>query len=156
MLYNTSYASLFNDKRLDRRGEQLISSLFKMGSRSIQSISESRAEQKGYYRFLRNEKVTEDALIKEMVSRCAKVCKGKVVLSIQDSSEINLSNHRNWIVYDESIGSINDNYDGIGLKIHPSFVIDAYRCYPYGRLERLCITKKSWLCYPNKWIKKVL
>ena len=132
MLYNTSYASLFNDKRLDRRGEQLISSLFKMGSRSIQSISESRAEQKGYYRFLRNEKVTEDALIKEMVSRCAKVSKCKVVLSIQDSSEINLSNHRNRIVHDESIGSINDNYDGIGFKIHPSFVIDAYSCYPYG------------------------
>jgi hypothetical protein len=132
MILNTSYASLFNDKRLDRRGEQLLSSLFKAGSRSIQSISESRAVQKGYYRLLKNAKVTEAILIREMVNRCAKVCKGKVVLSIQDSSEINLSNHSNRIAYDESIGPINDNYDGIGFKIHQSFVIDAYSWYPYG------------------------
>lgn len=132
MIQQTSYASLFNDKRLDRRGDQLLSSLFKSGSRSIQNISAIRAEQKGYYRFLRNEKVTEGALIKEMVSRCGKVCKGKVVLSIQDSSEINLGNHSNRIAYDKSVGPINDNYDGFGFKIHPSFVVDAYSCYPYG------------------------
>jgi len=133
MILNTSYTSLFNDKRLDRRGEQLLSSLYKAGSRSIQSISSSRAEQKGYYRLLKNEKVTEDILINEIVNRCAKVCKDKVVLSIQDSSEINLSNHRNRIMYDESIGPLNNNdSNGIGFKIHPSFVIDAHSCYPYG------------------------
>lgn len=131
-MQKTDYSSLFNDKRLDRRKEQLLSSLYKTGSRSIQSISASRAEQKGYYRLLKHEKVTEDALIKEMVSRCGEVCKGQVVLSIQDSSEINLSNHRNRIVHDESIGPLNGNCDSIGFKIHPSFVIDAYSCYPYG------------------------
>jgi hypothetical protein len=133
MILKTNYASLFNDKRLDKRGDQLLSSLFKTGSRSIQSISASRAEQKGYYRLLKNEKVTEDILINEIVNRCGKVCKDKVVLSIQDSSEINLSNHRNRIMYDESIGSLNNNdSDAIGFKVHPSFVIDAYSCYPYG------------------------
>lgn len=54
------------------------------------------------------------------------------MLSIQDSSEINLSNHRRRIKHDESIGPINDNFDGIGFKIHPSLVIDAYSFYPYG------------------------
>lgn len=131
-MQKTGYSSLFNDKRLDRRKEQLLSSLFKSGSQSIQSISVSRAEQKGYYRLLKHEKVTEDALVKEIVSRCSHVCKDQVVLSIQDSSEINLSNHRNRIVYDESIGPLNGNHDSIGFKIHPSFVIDAYSCYPYG------------------------
>ncbi len=126
-----SYATLFNDKRLERRGEQLLNSLFRSGSSSIQSIAATRAEQKGYYRLLRNKKVTESSLISELVQRCNTNCKGKVVLSIQDSSEINLCNHHNRITHDQSIGSINDSL-GVGFKIHPSFVIDAFSSYPYG------------------------
>jgi hypothetical protein len=85
MIAKASYNSLFNDKRLERRGEQLLSSLFRAGSSSIQSISETRAEQKGYYRLLRNEKVAEEVLVSEMVQRCARCCKDKVVLAIQDT-----------------------------------------------------------------------
>lgn len=132
MISKANYESLFNDTRLDKRGEQLLSSLFKAGYSSIQSISESRAEQKGYYRLLKNKKVREDILIDEMKKRCGSMCKDKVVLSIQDCSEINLSKHRRRIKQDESIGSINDNYDGIGFKIHPSLVVDAVSYYPYG------------------------
>ena len=128
----SNYQSLFGDKRIENRGEQLLSSLFRAGYSSIQSISGSRAEQKGYYRFLRNDKVQEDLLVKEMVERCGKICAGKVVLSIQDSSEINLCNHEGRITHDESIGPINDSVRGIGFKLHPSLVIDAYTCYPYG------------------------
>ncbi|WP_350339978.1 transposase DNA-binding-containing protein [Paraflavitalea speifideaquila] len=47
----SNYNYLFGDKRIERRGEQLLSSLFRAGYSSIQSISNSRAEQKGYYRF---------------------------------------------------------------------------------------------------------
>lgn len=132
MIIKTSYASLFNDKRLEIRGEQLLSSLLKAGSSSIQSIAESRAEQKSYYRLLRNEKVEESILINEMVQRCNNSCRDKVVLAIQDSSEVNLSSHRNRIKYDESLGRINDNFDGIGFKLHPSLVVNAYTYYPYG------------------------
>lgn len=132
MISQSSYTSLFNDKRLERRGEQLISSLFRAGSSSIQSISRTRAEQKGYYRLLRNEKVQENVLIDEIVGRCKRSTKNKVVLAIQDTTEINLSNHRNRIKYDESLGPINDIFDGIGFKVHPSLVIDAQTYYPYG------------------------
>jgi len=132
MISRSSYDSLFNDKRLERRGEQLISSLFRAGSSSIQSMSQTRAEQKGYYRLLRNEKVQEDVLVDEIVGRCRRSTRNKVVLAIQDTTEINLSNHRNRIKYDQSLGPINDNFDGIGFKVHPSLVIDAQTYYPYG------------------------
>ena len=132
MIARSSYDSLFNDKRLECRGEQLLRSLFRAGSGSIQSISQTRAEQKGYYRLLRNEKVQEEFLIDEMVGRCGRSIRDKVVLAIQDTTEINLSKHRNRIKYDESLGPINDNFDGIGFKVHPSLVIDAHSCYPYG------------------------
>ena len=71
-------------------------------------------------------------MIDEMVGRCRRSTKNKVVLAIQDTTEINLSNHRNRIKYDESLGPINDIFDGIGFKVHPSLVIDAQTCYPYG------------------------
>ncbi len=128
----SNYNYLFGDKRIERRGEQLLSSLFRAGYSSIQSISNSRAEQKGYYRFLKNDKVQEDLLIKEMVGRCGKVSAGNIVLSIQDTTEINLCNHSGRIVYDESLGPINDTTRGIGFKLHPSLVIDARTSYPYG------------------------
>ena len=102
MIEQASYTSLFNDKRLSCGGEQLLGALFKAGSGSIQSISQSRAEQKGYYRLLSNRKVSEDKLIDELTKRCGRMCKGKVVLAIQDSSEINLSNHRRRIKHDQS------------------------------------------------------
>ena len=128
----SNYNYLFGDKRIERRGEQLLSSLFRAGYSSIQSISNSRAEQKGYYRFLRNDKVQEELLIKEMVDRCGKVSAGNVVLSIQDTTEINLYNHNGRIAYDESLGPLNDRERGLGFKLHPSLVIDACTCYPYG------------------------
>ena len=67
-----------------------------------------------------------------MVQRCKASSKGKVVLAIQDGSEINLSNHKNRIEHDASLGRINDHYDGIGFKLHPSFVVNAHTFYPYG------------------------
>jgi hypothetical protein len=128
----SNYDSLFGDKRISRRGQQLLSSLFRAGYKSIQSISSSRAEQKAYYRFLRNEKVEEGLLIKEMVERCGRTSKDKVVLSIQDTTEINLCDHAGRIHHDASIGPISDTIRGLGFKLHPGLVLDAYSCYPYG------------------------
>lgn len=132
MITKTNYEFLFNDRRIERRAEKLLSSLFRAGSSSIQSLCENRAEQKGYYRLLRNEKVQEASLIKEMAERCAISCRNKVVLSIQDTTEINLGKHYNRITHDDSIGPINDSFNGVGFKVHPSLVVNAYTYYPYG------------------------
>jgi hypothetical protein len=132
MISKASYEELFNDRRLERRAERLLSSLLRTGSSSIQSVCETRAEQKAYYRLLRNEKVQEEFLIEEMVQRNAVSCRNKVVLAIQDTTEINLGRHNNRIKHDQSIGPINDSFNGIGFKIHPSLVVNAYTYYPYG------------------------
>ena len=67
-----------------------------------------------------------------MVDRCASICTDKIVLSIQDTTEINLFDHRRRIVHDESLGPLNDRDRGLGFKLHPGLVIDACSCYPYG------------------------
>lgn len=58
--------------------------------------------------------------------------KDRVVLSIQDTSEINLYNHKNRISRDGSIGATNAPVNGLGFMIHPSLVIDAETLFPYG------------------------
>jgi Transposase DNA-binding/Transposase DDE domain len=131
-MIGVKYANWFGDKRIEARGTQLHGTLFRNATQSIQSMSSSRAEQKGFYRFLHNSKTTEKKLIAELTDRCQKMVKDKVVLSIQDTSEINLSAHRGRLKKNSGVGGIDDHFAGIGFKIHPCFVVDAMSCFPIG------------------------
>ena len=85
MISKANYNKLFNDKRLERRAEQLSGSLLRSASSSIHSLCENCAQQKAYYRFLRSGKVVEASLIEEMVRRSAVSCQNKAVLAIRDT-----------------------------------------------------------------------
>lgn len=132
MIVSDAFKDVFGDKRVDARGSSIVRDLFVRGTHSIRQLTQSNAAQKGCYRFLENERTTESAIIKGISARCAAAVKGKVVLSIQDTSEINLYNHKNRIKYDGTIGNTNAPVNGLGFMIHPSLVIDAATCFPYG------------------------
>lgn len=123
---------MFGDKRLDSRGNTLVRELFIKGTHSIRQLTASSSEQKSSYRFLENKRTSEGMIIKSMRERCAAAVAGKVVLSIQDTSEINLYKHKNRIRHDESIGTTNAPKNGLGFMVHPSLVVDAETCFPYG------------------------
>jgi len=131
-MFEQTFKESFGDKRLDERGNNFIGSLFRSGSHSIRQFSGSNADQKGNYRFLENKRTSEEAIIKSISNRCARAVKGKLVLSIQDTSEINLYKHKNRIKHDGSIGVTNAATNGLGFMIHPSLVVDASNCFPYG------------------------
>jgi Transposase DNA-binding len=130
-MISVDYRGCFGDKRTEGRGRDLHRRLFSSGTRSIQGLSLSRAEQKAYYRFLHNDSVAELALINELRKRCSAGVRGKVVLSIQDTTEVNLSAHKGRLKADSGVGGIDDS-KGIGFKLHPSLVVDAQSCYPLG------------------------
>ncbi len=132
MIVRDSFKDIFGDKRLDSRGSKLVRDLFVRSTHSIRQLTPSNADQKSSYRFLENERTTEVAITAGISTRCASAVKGKVVLSIQDTSEINLYNHKNRLKYDGSIGNTNAPVNGLGFMIHPSLVIDAVTCFPYG------------------------
>src|ERR1019366_3099000 len=107
--------------------------LFTSGNRSIQHLSLNRAEQKAFYRLLRNDKVSEKKLTAEVQGRCALASRGKVVLAIQDTSEVNLFSHRKRLDSKTGIGRLGShNFNQIGFKLHPSLVIDAFNGFPLG------------------------
>ena len=132
MILSHTFKNSFGDVRLDERGNELIKGLWIKGSKSIRQVAKNNAEQKGYYRFLENERTTEDAIIQSMSKRCASAVKDKAVLIFQDTSEINLYNHKNRIKLDDSIGLTNAAENGLGFMLHPSLVVDAMNCFPYG------------------------
>lgn len=133
-IQGANYEGCFNDKRLEKRGKALLSRLFSGATGVIQQLSQTRAEQKGYYRFLNNDRVREEDLIAEITSRCGQHVNDRLVLCIQDSSEVNLVAHSKKLDLDSGIGLLDADHisKGIGFKFHPTLVIDAMNYFPIG------------------------
>ncbi len=119
-----NYRGKLSDKRLDKRAAQVSSILYFGRSSSVQ-ITMTEAEQKAAHRFLSNEKVEEKILIDTAKERSSYLCEGKEVLVIQDTTEINLDNHRNRIERGTGIGLRGNNED-LGFFLHGSLVLDAH------------------------------
>lgn len=121
------------DLRLVYRGNKILGDLFSKSIHSIRQIARDESEAKGFYRFLQNDRVSEEDIVDNLVTNCKNACRGKFVVCLQDSTEINLSSHGKRIKKDDYIGTTNANNDkGLGFFLHPSLVLDATECIPYG------------------------
>lgn len=122
-----------DDLRLIYRGNKILSDLFNKSVHSIRQLTVDESSAKGFYRFLQNDRVTEDDIIYNLSANCKAACKGKYVVCIQDTTEINLNTHRKRIKKDSYIGTTNVKGDkGLGFLLHPSLVLDAIEGIPYG------------------------
>lgn len=100
-----NYAGLMGAIRLERRGKELWNKLSQTPCSSIRKVSSNNADQKAYYRFLNNENVTETNLIIEATRRMENMSEGSHLLCIQDTSEVNLVNHKGRIQHGSGFGS---------------------------------------------------
>lgn len=121
-----NYKGLFGDKRLENRALIISQSLLLRKKASVNGASRDEAEQKGFYRFLENERVTEDILIKELTNRCCKNVINRDVIIIQDSSSFGLSHNARNIKKNSGTGLVG-NKKGVGFLSHCSLVIDAHK-----------------------------
>ena len=130
-LFESNFTGIFNDKRLDKRGN-IVSSLVKKGQKCpIKSMTNNEAEQKGFYRFLMNEEVAEDKLIQELTQRCSSNVSGRHVLVIQDSTNFGLSKHRKHLKPNSGLGLVG-NKKGLGFLGHCCLVMDSNDCTMLG------------------------
>lgn len=121
------------DKRLLARGNKILGDLFSKSVHSIRQLTSDESSAKGFYRFLQNDRVSEEVIIGNMLSNCQAACKGRYVVCLQDTTEINLSSHQKRIKKDSHIGTTNaQGHKGLGFFLHPSLVVDALTCVPYG------------------------
>ena len=84
----------------------------------------------GYYRFLNNEQVSVVELSRSLSTHCQEQVSGRHVLSLSDTSEINLQAHVGRIKPDD-VGVVGNNQD-VGFWIHPSLVLEAESGFPLG------------------------
>ena len=102
------YAGCFFDKRLEKRGEEIVKKMIEKETAVLNQLSNNRAELVGASRFFSNDSVTEDALIKESAARCKNAAVGRHLLAIQDTSEVNYESHR---------GKLSIQDPNLGLKV---------------------------------------
>lgn len=76
--------------------------------------------------------MSEDSLIQEAACRLSTMVDNKHVLCLQDSSEVNLTNHDKRIKDKTALGRLDYAKYALGFKLHPSFVLEANSLMPLG------------------------
>jgi hypothetical protein len=122
--HRANYKDIFLDKRLEKRAAIIAQSLFHSRTASVHGTTKDEAEQKGFYRFLDNENVSEDILINELTNRCRKNAVNRDIIVIQDTSSFGLNHNAKNIKKDSGLGFVG-NKQGVGFLAHCSLVIDA-------------------------------
>lgn len=123
----------FGDLRRDRRVNTVLEDLFRQGSHSIRQLCGSEAKAKGAYRLLNNSAVSEQRLLENLTAQCQVASAGRSLLCIQDTTEINLIDHRGRIKPDGTLGTTNArSTEGLGFFIHPCLVLDEQSGAPCG------------------------
>ncbi len=124
------FTGIFNDKRLEKRGEKIVDDIANKESAVLNQFSDNRADLVGASRFFDNDSVTEKALIEATSNRCTKSCKNKHILALQDTTEVNYENHRGKLCEtDNQLGPAGNNKD-IGFFTHPVLALDRKTGFP--------------------------
>lgn len=126
------YTGLFKDIRFERRAKMLWNKLSATPCSSIRRLSSNYSEQKAYYRFLNNSRVSETEIIQEATQRMEKLGRGKNLLCIQDTCEINLYKHKGRLRSNSGLGRSDNADNATCFKLHPGLVIDAESLSPLG------------------------
>ncbi len=100
------------------------------GTSCIRALAANRAEQIAYYRFLDNEKVSLSELAASLSAHCQEQVRGRHILAISDSSEINLQQHVGRLK-PEGQGVVGNDRD-VGFFVHPTLAVDSESGLPLG------------------------
>ena len=114
------------DKRLEKRGAELLAKMIQHRISIIRQISTGAAEEMAYYRYLRNAKVEEKAINAEFCKKTNALIAHRPILVLGDSTMMDYSMHRGRIQAGTGLGHIGDS-NGYGYNAQVHWVIDAKR-----------------------------
>lgn len=121
----------YNDARLALREANLLSRMTSNQSNVIHQISENSAEEKSFYRFLNNKRVSPAEMIDHIYRPSIQSIKDCSLLVIGDSSEISLSGHLGHIRDGDRVGVLSDNKTP-GFYLQSHLVLDAQSGHGLG------------------------
>jgi hypothetical protein len=126
------YKGKLPDRRLEVRAKKLARELSQNPCSSIRKLSGTPAEHKAALRFLNNEKVEEEVLVKELSERVGQIVSDRHVLVVTDTCEVNMSNHKGRLKSNSGLGRSDKSDTAHCFKIHPGMVMDSENLNPLG------------------------
>lgn len=130
--FTPDYIGKLPDHRLGVRAEKLARQLSQTPCSSIRKLSNNPAEHKANLRFLNNERVEEENLIKEASDRVSQLVTDRHVLVVTDTCEVNMSSHKGRLKPNSGLGGSDKSGTAHCFKIHPGMVMDAGSLNPLG------------------------
>jgi DDE family transposase len=113
--------AVLGDARRDERAEWMLDRIVATGSLVLREIGGARAGEMAAHRLLSCDDVDPTALLAPHVARTAAACKGRRVVAVQDTSEINFDRYRH-----PAAGLGPTGNTGIrGFFVHPIVAVDA-------------------------------
>jgi Transposase DDE domain len=111
----------FGDERRRKVGELLIERMSERQEVCIRKLGDDRREQVRFRRFLYNDAVTVEEMVAHRGRFVAAAARGRHVLAIQDTSEINYQSQSGR---KQGLGTVGNGSD-VGLFVHPVLAVDA-------------------------------
>jgi hypothetical protein len=115
--------SLFGDTRLSKRFGTIVKTLGEHISMSLSLCHSSRSEQAGFYRFMNNDNVNHERIVlaeRDRVSSWVKTCSESVILSFQDTTEVNYTGRP----VSDALGCLSQVYQK-GYFVHTQLISNA-------------------------------
>ncbi len=108
-------------RAVKKGGAELLSALLAKRTSCLRRLGGDRAGAIRFGRFLHNRKVTREIMLSTAAQHTARAARGRHVLAIQDTTELNYSDH---VGSKRGFGVVGNGKD-IGLFLHPVIVLDA-------------------------------
>ena len=144
MIKNEFSSIYFNDKRLEKRWEKIISSLTNNFSLSFTEIFNAFKEIKAFYRFISNKKITFKKLLNEHIKRTKERCeKEDEILVVSDTTSYNFKAAEKI----KGLGYIDTHKEKKGFLSHNCFAISGRTGESLGLLHMETIVRKT--IYPK-------
>ena len=125
------FKGILSDSRLEKRVEKIADDMLTFGKVIVNRFGQNHADKIGAYRMLSNERVDYQKLNKGLYRDVSKQ-QHPHLLCIQDTSEINLSKHKDLFEKeDPDVGQLTKK-GNIGFYCHPMLVVDPIQKIPLG------------------------
>lgn len=141
--FNGFFSGFLPDIRIEKRAEKIMEDMLNFGKAVVNKFCTTNTEKIGAYRMLGNQSFSYKELAEGVVFNCKSNQNSEHLLCIQDTTELNFTNHLQRIgKKDKDIGPVTKN-DNAGFFCHPMLVVNEADKAPIG-LADVELWNRSW------------
>jgi len=126
------FDGVFRDRRLAIRGHQIVQAIREKKTAIANRYCRNATEEMGNRRFMSNPRIANPEIQEALYAWCQKQVKKKVVLCLQDTTEMNYQSHAGRLSKDDPhLGPVGNGHD-LGFFLHVVLAVDAATGFPLG------------------------